>query len=118
MQSCGLITSVRDVVSTWHYRAGHGYPTPSLGRDVALQILLPALEERAIFSHGRFGAWKYEVSNQDHSLMQGVELIDRLANQSEELTLNQPGLVNGGKRAPANGAARPAAAIASAVSRG
>ena len=49
-------------------------------------------------------------------------LIDRLAAQSEELTLNQPGLVNGGKRAPANGAcnrpARPAVATASAVSRG
>ena len=122
MQSSGLITSVRDVVSTWHYRAGHGYPTPSLGRDAALQVLLPALEEKAIFSRGRFGAWKYEVSNQDHSLMQGVELIDRLAAQSEELTVNQPGLVNGGKRAPANGAcnrpARPAVATASAVSRG
>ncbi|HLH44319.1 MAG TPA: FAD-dependent oxidoreductase [Bryobacteraceae bacterium] len=122
MQSCGLIPSVRDVVSRWHYRAGHGYPTPSLGRDAALQILLPALERKAIFSRGRFGAWKYEVSNQDHSLMQGVELVDRLANHSEEMTLNQPGLVNGGKRVSPNGAraaaARPAAATASAMTRG
>ncbi|MEK7751269.1 MAG: amine oxidase, partial [Acidobacteriota bacterium] len=57
------------------------------GRDDALGILLPALDELGIFSRGRFGAWKYEVSNQDHALMQGVELVDRLATGSQERTL-------------------------------
>lgn len=91
-----LIESPSDVVSTWHYRAEHGYPTPSLARDEALAVLLPGLEQHGIFSRGRFGAWKYEVSNQDHSLMQGVELANRLAGEGdgEELTLNQPGVVN------------------------
>ena len=89
-----LIDSVDDIVDTWHYRAGHGYPTPSLERDAALAVLLPELEARGIYSRGRFGAWKYEVSNQDHSLMQGVEVIDALAGSGSELTLHDPALVN------------------------
>lgn len=94
MKAARLIESAADVVSTWHYRAGHGYPTPSLGRDEAIGVLLPALERYGIFSRGRFGAWKYEVSNQDHSLMQGVELVNRLAHEGEEITLNRPNEAN------------------------
>ena len=89
-----LIESRADIVDTWQFRAGHGYPTPSLERDRALAAIQPELESRSIFSRGRFGAWKYEVSNQDHSLMQGVELIDRLAGEGEEETFNRPGFVN------------------------
>lgn len=92
--STRLIDSPKDIVDTWHYRAAHGYPTPSLERDEALAVLLPELAARGIYSRGRFGAWKYEVSNQDHSLMQGVELIDALAGGGKELTLNDPGFVN------------------------
>jgi protoporphyrinogen oxidase len=94
MLAAGLIESASDVVSTWHFRACHGYPTPSLGRDAALGALLPGLENYGIFSRGRFGAWKYEVSNQDHSLMQGVELVNRLAYGNEEITLCHPNRAN------------------------
>lgn len=94
MVEARLIEKAADVVSTWHFRAAHGYPTPSLGRDEAIGTLLPALERHGIFSRGRFGAWKYEVSNQDHSLMQGVELVNRLAHEGEEVTLNDPNRVN------------------------
>ena len=94
MVAAGLVEHAKDVVSTWHFRAEHGYPTPSLGRDQALNTLHPALDQCGIFSRGRFGSWKYEVSNQDHSLMQGVELINRLATGSEELTLNNPNEAN------------------------
>jgi protoporphyrinogen oxidase len=90
----GLIEDVRDIASAWRYFARHGYPTPSLERDAALAELLPAIEEHGIFSRGRFGAWKYEVSNQDHSFMQGVELANRLASGSDEVTLNSPATVN------------------------
>jgi len=94
-----LIDSANDIVDVWCYTAEHGYPTPTLARDCALDTLLPTLERRGIFSRGRFGAWKYEVSNQDHSLMQGVELVDRLVEGAEELTVTKPDVVNRGKRA-------------------
>ena len=100
MLAARLCEDVRDVVSTWQYSVRHGYPTPSLGRDEALELLLPALEEYGIFSRGRFGAWKYEVSNQDHSFMQGVELVDRIAGGGAETTLNHPNIVNA-RRPPA-----------------
>jgi protoporphyrinogen oxidase len=89
-----LIESRRDIVDTFHFIAPHGYPTPSLERDAALQVLLPALEEKSVYSRGRFGAWKYEVSNQDHSMMQGVELINRLAGEGTEETIWRPDYVN------------------------
>jgi len=89
-----LIESKAQIVDTWHYNPPYGYPTPTLGRDGILEAVLPGLAELQIFSRGRFGAWKYEVSNQDHSLMQGVELIDSLAGLREELTLWKPELAN------------------------
>ena len=89
-----LIANKNDIVDTWQRRADHGYPTPSLGRDAVLNAVHPALAELQIFSRGRFGAWKYEVSNQDHSLMQGVELINHLAGAGEEETFYNPNFVN------------------------
>lgn len=96
LRADGLVPQGARVRSLWHRREEHGYPTPFLGRDAALARTLPALEARNVFSRGRFGAWKYEVSNQDHSFMQGVELADRLAGVGDEDTLLRPGLVNGG----------------------
>ena len=49
----------------------------ALDRNEALDVIQPYLESKEIYSRGRFGAWKYEIGNQDHSLMQGVELADR-----------------------------------------
>lgn len=66
------------IVSTWHHREEYGYPTPTVGRDEVLRQVMIELERRNVFSRGRFGGWKYEVSNQDHSAMIGIELIDRL----------------------------------------
>jgi hypothetical protein len=100
------------VVSFWHHREAHGYPTPALGRDAALAVLRPALEACGVYSRGRFGAWKYEVSNQDHSFMQGVEVVNRLLGLGDEPTLDDPGLVNGGaflrqRQSPASGQPSP-----------
>lgn len=84
-RSCGFIGRSR-VVSTWHRRLEHGYPTPWLGRDAVLAPIDEALRSRGVFSRGRFGAWKYEVSNQDHSFLQGVEAIDHILIKSPERT--------------------------------
>jgi protoporphyrinogen oxidase len=92
----GLLGRNSEVVSLWHRRLEYGYPTPSLGRDAALDRVLPALEEHGVFSRGRFGAWKYEVSNQDHAFMQGVEVVDRILGRGEEPTLLRPQWVNSG----------------------
>jgi hypothetical protein len=68
--------------------AGHSYPIPSIERNAALETIHAYLGPRNIFSRGRFGSWMYEIGNQDHSLTQGVELVDRWLDGSEE----NPGL--------------------------
>ena len=83
------------IVSTYHRRFDHGYPTPTLEREGVLKQLLPRLEAKGIYSRGRFGSWRYEVGNQDHSFMLGVEAADHIVNGATELTLNYPDFVNG-----------------------
>lgn len=83
-----------EIVSTYHRRFDHGYPTPSLEREGVLKQLLPKLQEKGIYSRGRFGSWRYEVGNQDHSFMLGVEAADNIVNGATELTLNYPDFVN------------------------
>ena len=92
-----LITDRNDIVSRWSYRAPYGYPTPALHRDEALSQLIPEFERWGIYSRGRFGMWKYEVSNQDHSYMQGVEVIERLLNGRPETTAFNADLANSKK---------------------
>jgi len=102
----GLIANRRQVHHTWRHRLPRGYPTPSRHRDRALAFILPALEARAVYSRGRFGAWKYEVSNQDHSFAQGVECVDRLYSGAVETTLWHPEVVNARRSMPRTAVAR------------
>ena len=76
-----------DIVSTWVHHAAYSYPTPTVERDEILGEVIPWLEARGIHSRGRFGMWKYEVSNTDHTLMQGVELVNRLLLGEPETTI-------------------------------
>ncbi|MBM3333288.1 FAD-dependent oxidoreductase [Candidatus Sumerlaeota bacterium] len=94
LKATRLLPDQSEIVSLWQTHVPYAYPIPSLGRDEALAEILPALERSGIYSRGRFGAWKYEVGNQDHSAMQGVELINRLLNGEAEITLNDPDAVN------------------------
>ncbi|KAK8104926.1 hypothetical protein PG999_008285 [Apiospora kogelbergensis] len=92
--STQLLAPGDEVVSTYVRRFDHGYPTPSVERDAALAEALPYLQDKGILSRGRFGAWKYEVGNQDHSFMQGVEAVDNAISGGIELTVNNPDFVN------------------------
>ncbi len=87
--AAGLIDEdeTRDIVSTWLHHAPYSYPIPTVDRDEILGVVIPWLEQRGIHSRGRFGMWKYEVSNTDHSLMQGVELVNRLLLGEPETTI-------------------------------
>ena len=89
-----LIRSEADVHHVWHTRLEYGYPVPSLHRDRGLGGIQTMLAARDVFSRGRFGAWKYEVSNQDHSFAQGVEAVDAWLDGAEEVTLRRPDEVN------------------------
>ena len=95
----GFVTDVSQVVSRWSARLEPGYPTPFLGRDERLAEVEPGLRALGIWSRGRFGAWKYEVANQDHSLMQGVEAVDHILCGREETTFLRPDVVNAGRQA-------------------
>lgn len=89
-----LISDSDEIVSIYHRRLEHGYPTPCLKRDTVLKEVLPELRRQNIWSRGRFGSYKYEVANQDHSLMLGVETVDNILFGSHEMTLEHPNIVN------------------------
>ncbi len=72
------------IISRYHRCVPYSYPIPTLARDRALSILQPAMMQKEIYSRGRFGAWRYEIGNMDHSVMMGVEAVNRiLAGQNE-----------------------------------
>jgi protoporphyrinogen oxidase len=110
LHEIGLLPRETPVVSLWHRRLEHGYPTPFCRRDELLTEIDPRLRQLGIFTRGRFGAWKYEVSNQDHSLMMGVEAVDHILFGAEETTYQHPNVVNSAKgvgRRPARRRAAP-----------
>lgn len=86
----GLLSEAdRDRIASRHLiDIPYSYPVPTLGRDRALAAIQPWLEQHGIYSRGRFGAWKYEVGNMDHSFMQGVEAVERIIGVGREPTLN------------------------------
>lgn len=90
----GLISSRKMIGHVWNHRLSKGYPLPARMRNDYLLSLLLELEKMDIYSRGRFGGWRYEVGNMDHSFMQGVECINKLLRSDEEVTLWYPEVVN------------------------
>jgi len=74
------------IVATHTTEVEYFYPIPTLDRDRALAEIQPWLMAQNIYSRGRFGAWRYEISNMDHSVMQGVEVVDSLLLDRPEQT--------------------------------
>lgn len=89
-----IVPKDAEIVSRWQHQLRHGYPTPFIGRDALLRHIDLELRASAIVSRGRFGGWKYEVSNQDHTFMQGVEAVDMLLGEQPEVTYRLSALVN------------------------
>ncbi len=80
-----LEESDRDrIISRYHRTVASSYPIPTLGRDRALAVLQPAFMDKGIYSRGRFGAWRYEIGNMDHSVMMGVEAVNHVLAGAEE----------------------------------
>jgi protoporphyrinogen oxidase len=98
LRQSGLLDFSPEQAHVFHLKADYGYPIPSLARDAALGEILPALEAQRIYSRGRFGAWKYEAGNMDHSIMQGVEAVDHILEGKPEITYRDPAAVNSGKQ--------------------
>jgi protoporphyrinogen oxidase len=87
MTRVGLLTDAQaraDIVSRHLMTVTHSYPVPTLDRDDALTTIQSWLGERGILSRGRFGAWRYEIGNTDHSLMMGAEAADRALDDRPE----------------------------------
>lgn len=72
------------IISRYHRTVSYSYPIPTLGRDAALSTLQPALMKMGIYSRGRFGAWRYEIGNMDHSVMMGVEAVNHVLTGEKE----------------------------------
>jgi protoporphyrinogen oxidase len=78
---------LKRIVSRYHRCVPYSYPIPTIERDRGLSILQPAMMERGIYSRGRFGAWRYEIGNMDHSVMMGVEAVNHIVAGEKETVL-------------------------------
>lgn len=79
-------TDRNKIISKTTYDIKYGYPIPTLDRDKLLKKIQPFLMKNGIYSRGRYGAWKYEISNMDHCFMQGVESVDNIIENKPEET--------------------------------
>jgi protoporphyrinogen oxidase len=74
------------IVTTYRINVPYEYPVPTIERDGALAVIQPFLMSRDVYSRGRFGAWQYEIGNMDHSVMQGVEVVNSVLQGAKEET--------------------------------
>jgi protoporphyrinogen oxidase len=86
LRATGVVDDAPQVASIHVEDIPYAYPVPTLERDDALALLQPWLEERHIYSRGRFGTWRYEIGNMDHATKMGVDVARAIVqHQPEEL---------------------------------
>ncbi len=90
----GLISPNDKPITSWYKHIPYGYPTPTVERDNIILPFIERFDSESVFSRGRFGAWRYEVANMDHSFMQGHEWADFMINLTPETTFLYPEIVN------------------------
>ncbi len=69
-----LVDAGAPVVSVHEVDIAYAYPIPTIGRDSSLSTIQPWLQERSIYSRGRFGSWRYEIGNMDHAVKMGIDV--------------------------------------------
>jgi protoporphyrinogen oxidase len=84
LRASGVVSGSPTVASIHVEDIPYAYPVPTLERDSALAIIQPWLMERQIFSRGRFGSWRYEIGNMDHSVKMGIDIARHLVSGAEE----------------------------------
>ncbi len=80
----GVIAGRPPVASIHVEDIPYAYPVPTLERDASLATIQPWLMQRAIYSRGRFGSWRYEIGNMDHAVKMGIDVARLLAGAGEE----------------------------------
>ena len=79
-----LVDSGAPVASVHEVDIAYAYPIPTLRRDAALSTIQPWLQERSIYSRGRFGSWRYEIGNMDHAVKMGIDVARLLLEERPE----------------------------------
>lgn len=87
LRKVGLVDRDAAVATCHIEEIPYAYPVPTLGRDDALAVVQPWLDERNIYSRGRFGTWRYEIGNMDHAVKMGIDVARRIVSPTttEEL---------------------------------
>jgi UDP-galactopyranose mutase len=84
LRSTGVVSGTPPVASVHVESIDYAYPVPTLERDRALGEIQPWLMDHAIYSRGRFGAWRYETGNMDHAVKMGIDAAARIVHGQEE----------------------------------
>lgn len=74
LRAAGVVSGRPAIASLHVVDIPYAYPVPTLTRDRALATIQPWLMLNDIYSRGRFGAWRYEIGNMDHSVKMGIDV--------------------------------------------
>jgi protoporphyrinogen oxidase len=84
LRAAGVVEGTPKIASMHLEDIPYAYPVPTMKRDDALRTIQPWLMRNDIYSRGRFGAWKYEIGNMDHSVKMGSDAARLAVNGTPE----------------------------------